>query len=188
KLDVLAQVICWHQGLDNRPPLHVVDDRLTVSSTNPDVTTSIADSTPCDNIIVYCTFPSSYTQVLKVLELNSVRTLQIHGKLSMSTRTNFLSQFKNSGHDGPYVLIMSNIGLMCLNLPCTNILIIVDSLWSATNEGQLIGCIYCPPQPKTIHIYQIVAADTQDVFLNNISFSKAAILDAFMGATPSLHT
>ncbi|KAG1772200.1 P-loop containing nucleoside triphosphate hydrolase protein [Suillus placidus] len=187
KLDVLAQVICWHQEFDNRPPLHVVDDRLTVSSTNPDVATSIADSTPCDKIIVYCAFPSSYTQVLKVLELNSVRTLQMHGKLSMSARTNIISQFKSSGRDGPRVLIMSNIGLTGLNLPCANILIIVDSLWSTTDEGQLIGRIYRPPQPKTVHIYRIVAADTQDVFLNNISFSKAAILDAFMGATPSLH-
>jgi hypothetical protein len=106
---------------------------------------------------------------------------------------------------------MSNIGLTGLNLPCANILIIVvsiffsqspalvlaispslmllqDSLWSATDEGQLIGRIYRPPQPKTVHIYRIVAADTQDVFLNNISFSKAAILDAFTGASPSLRT
>ncbi|KAG1763002.1 P-loop containing nucleoside triphosphate hydrolase protein [Suillus placidus] len=212
KLDVLAQVICWHQGLDNRPPLHVVDDSLTASSTNPDVATSIAHSTPCDKIIVYCAFPSSYTQVLKVLELNSVRTLQMHGKLSMSARTDIISQFKSSGRDGPRVLIMSNIGLTGLNLPCANILIIVvsirfsstlppipwlffpmlmqlqDSLWSATDEGQLIGRIYRPPQPKTVHIYRIVAADTQDVFLNNISFSKAAILDAFTGATPSLRS
>ncbi|KAG1851648.1 P-loop containing nucleoside triphosphate hydrolase protein [Suillus subluteus] len=172
KLDVLAQVICWHQELDGRPPLHVVDDKLTASSANLDVTTSsIADSTPHDKILVYCAFPSSYTQVLKVLELNGIKTLQIHGKLSTSTRTNIISQFKSSGCDGPRVLIMSN-----------------DSLWSATDEGQLIGRIYRPPQPKTVHIYRIVAADTQDVFLNNISFSKAAILDAFTGATPSLRT
>ncbi|KIK38068.1 hypothetical protein CY34DRAFT_91603, partial [Suillus luteus UH-Slu-Lm8-n1] len=187
KLDVLAQVICWHQALDGRPPLHVVDDRLTVSPANSNVTTSsIAASIPRDKIIVYCAFPSSYTQVLKVLELNGVQTLQIHGKLSTSTRTDIISQFKSSGRDGPRVLIMSNIGLTGLNLPCANILIIVDSLWSATDEGQLIGRIYRPPQPKTVHIYRIVAADTQDVFLNNISFSKAAILDAFTGATPSL--
>ncbi|KAG1741204.1 P-loop containing nucleoside triphosphate hydrolase protein [Suillus occidentalis] len=186
KLDVLAQVICWHQALDGRPPLHVVDDKLMVSSTNSNVaTSSIAASMPHDKILVYCAFPSSYTQVLKVLELNGVQTLQIHGKLSTSTRTDIISQFKSSGRDGPRVLIMSNIGLTGLNLPCANILII-DSLWSATDEGQLIGRIYRPPQPKTVHIYRIVAADTQDVFLNNISFSKAAILDAFTGATPSL--
>lgn len=67
KLDVLAQVICWHQALDGRPPLRVVDDRLMVPSANSNVTTSsIAASMPHDKILVYCAFPSSYTQVLKV--------------------------------------------------------------------------------------------------------------------------
>ncbi|KAG1891850.1 P-loop containing nucleoside triphosphate hydrolase protein [Suillus fuscotomentosus] len=183
KLDVLAQVIGWHQEQDGRLPLCVVDDQLVVSSANPDVPTAgMADPMPCDKIIVYCAFPSSYTQVL---ELNGIRTLQIHGKLSISTRTDVIAQFKSSGRDGPRVLLISNVGLTGLNLPCANILIIVDSLWSAADEGQLIGRIYRPPQPKTVHVYRIVAADTQDVFLNRISFSKAAILDAFTGATPS---
>ncbi|KAG1829710.1 P-loop containing nucleoside triphosphate hydrolase protein [Suillus subalutaceus] len=172
KLDVLAQVIGWHQEQDGRLPLHIVDDILVASSANPDVTADIADSLPCDKMIVYCAFPSSYTQVLKVLELNGILTLQIYGKLSMSTRTDIIAQFKRSGRNGPRVLIVSNVGLTGLNLPCANILIIVDSLWSATDEGQLIGRIYRPPQLKTVHIYRIVAADTQDVFLNNISFSS----------------
>ncbi|KAG1834958.1 P-loop containing nucleoside triphosphate hydrolase protein [Suillus subalutaceus] len=171
KLDVLAQVIDWHQAQDGRLPLQVVDDVLVVSSADPDVTAGVADSVPCDKIIVYCAFPSSYTQVLKVLELNGIPTLQIYGKLSMSTRTDVIAQFKSSGRDGPRVLIISNVGLTGLNLPCANILIIVDSLCQ-----------------KTVHIYRIVAADTQDVFLNNISFSKAVILDAFTGATPSLRS
>ncbi|KAG2063485.1 hypothetical protein BDR04DRAFT_1037816 [Suillus decipiens] len=171
KLDILAQVICWHQEYDGRPPLCVLNDALVVSSADPEAPTGITDSMPCDKIIVYCAFPSSYTQVLKVLELNHISTLQIHGKLSTSARTDIIAQFKSSKRNGPRVLLISN-----------------DSLWSATDEGQLIGRIYRPPQPKTVHVYRIVAADTQDVFLNNISFSKAAILDAFTGATPSLRT
>ncbi|KAG1833201.1 P-loop containing nucleoside triphosphate hydrolase protein [Suillus subalutaceus] len=183
KLDVLAQVICWHQELDGHPPLHVVDDKLTASSANLDVTTSsIADSTPHDKILVYCAFPSSYTQVLKVLELNGIKTLQIHGKLSTSTRTNIISQFKVVDHS----LFIHSPTLSSAISP--TLMQLQDSLWSATDEGQLIGRIYRPPQPKTVHIYRIVAADTQDVFLNNISFSKAAILDAFTGATPSLRS
>ncbi|KAG1837021.1 P-loop containing nucleoside triphosphate hydrolase protein [Suillus tomentosus] len=170
KLDVLAQVIGWHQEYDGRPPLCVVDDVLVASSENSDITsTGVVDSMPCDKIVVYCAFPSSYTQVLKVLELNGILALQIHGKLSTSARTDIIAQFKSSGRDGPRVLIISN-----------------DSLWSATDEGQLIGRIYRPPQPKMVHIYRIVAADTQDVFLNNMSFSKAVILDAFTRATPSI--
>ncbi|KAG1838807.1 P-loop containing nucleoside triphosphate hydrolase protein [Suillus subalutaceus] len=184
KLDVLAQVIRYHHEKDNRPPLRIADDKLVASSANPDVVEGIVDLTPCDKILVYCAFPSSYTQVMKVLALYGIQTLQIYGKLSMSTRTDIIAEFKNSGRDGARVLIISNVGLTGLNLPCANILIIVDSLWSATDEGQLIGRIYRPPQQKTVHIYRIVAADTQDVFLNNMAFSKAAILEAFTGATP----
>ncbi|KAG2336736.1 P-loop containing nucleoside triphosphate hydrolase protein [Suillus weaverae] len=188
KLDVLAQVIGYHQECDDRPPLCIADDKLVISSSNTDIIDVIADPMPCDKILVYCAFPSSYTQVIKVLELHGIMTLQIHGKLSTSARTDIIAKFKNSTQDGPRVLIISNVGLTGLNLPCANILIIVDSLWSATDEGQLIGRIYRPPQPKIVHIYRIVAADTQDVFLNNISFSKAAILDAFTGATPNLRS
>ncbi|KAG1894055.1 P-loop containing nucleoside triphosphate hydrolase protein [Suillus fuscotomentosus] len=188
KLDILAQVLCWHLEYDGRLPLCVLNDALVVSSADPEAAAGVTDSMPCDKMLVYCAFPSSYTQVLKVLELNHISTLQIHGKLSASARTDIIAQFKSSRRDGPRVLIISNVGLTGLNLPCANILIIVDSLWSATDEGQLIGRIYRPPQPKTVHVYRIVAADTQDVFLNNISFSKAAILDAFTGATPSLRS
>lgn len=64
---------------------------------------------------------------LQVLELNHILTLQIHGKLSISARTDIIAQFKSSRRNGPRVLIISNVGLTGLNLPCTNILIIVVS-------------------------------------------------------------
>ncbi|KAG2747793.1 hypothetical protein P692DRAFT_201716179 [Suillus brevipes Sb2] len=169
KLDVLVQVIQWHQVHDNRQPLCIVDDQLVVSTSNSAFVPGPSNSVLCDKILVYCAFPSSYIQVTKVLELHSIQSLQIHGKLPPSARMDIIAKFKASGRDGPRVLIISN-----------------DSLWSATDEGQLIGRIYRPPQSKTVHIYRIIAANTQDVFLNNISFSKAAILDAFTGAPPSL--
>jgi hypothetical protein len=59
-------------------------------------------------------------------------------------------------------------------------------LWSLLCDEQLIGRIWRHPQLKNVHIYRIIAANTQDVFLNNISFSKGAIHDAFTGATPGL--
>lgn len=71
KLDVLAQVILWHQEVDNRQPLCIVDDKLIPSCTNPSdacIPTGATGLTPtlCDKILVYCAFPSSYTQVTKV--------------------------------------------------------------------------------------------------------------------------
>ncbi|KAG1817600.1 P-loop containing nucleoside triphosphate hydrolase protein, partial [Suillus subaureus] len=139
-----------------------------------------------DKVLVYCTFPSSYPQIMKVLQLHEIQALQIHGKMTIPTRMKIITKFKNSARDGPRVLIVSNVRLTGLNLPCASILIIIDCLWSATEESQLIGQIYCPSQQKTVHVYRLVAANTQDVFLNNLFFDKAAVLNAFIGAMPSL--
>ncbi|KAG2738555.1 hypothetical protein P692DRAFT_201730973 [Suillus brevipes Sb2] len=171
KLDVLVEVLQYHLASDGRAPLKVVDDHLvssdfTNSATNHSKALNEASG---DKIVVYCAFPSSYTQVMKVLALHGIQALQIHGKIPQLARTSIITTFRNGGRDGPRVLIISN-----------------DCLWSATDEGQLIGRIYRPPQDKTVHVYRLVAANTQDVFLNNLSFDKAAILNAFTGATPSL--
>ena len=42
------------------------------------------------------------------------------------------------------------------------------------------------PQPKLVHIYRLIAKNTSDVFLNNNSFGKEAIQQAFLGATPKM--
>lgn len=42
------------------------------------------------------------------------------------------------------------------------------------------------PQPKHVHIYRLIAKNTSDVFLNNNSFGKEAIQQAFLGATPKM--
>ena len=66
KLDVLVEVILWHQRRDNQPPLKVVDNQL-VPSVDPCLGSGGDDgSTPCDKIVVYCAFPSSYIQLIKV--------------------------------------------------------------------------------------------------------------------------
>lgn len=70
KLDVLAEIILWHQEIDDRQPLHIVDDKLIPSSLEPSnaaIVTGVTNTTLCDKILVYCAFPSSYTQVTKVL-------------------------------------------------------------------------------------------------------------------------
>jgi superfamily II DNA or RNA helicase len=53
-----------------------------------------------------------------------------------------IAKFKASGRDGPRVLIISNVGLTGLNLPCANILIIVvsicfSSVFSLSADGSL---------------------------------------------------
>jgi SNF2 family DNA or RNA helicase len=61
-----------------------------------------------------------------------------------------------------------------------------DTLWSAQEDNQLIGRIWRHPQKKDVHVYRLIADKTPDVFLNNISFDKAAIHNAFTGASTHL--
>jgi Helicase conserved C-terminal domain len=143
-----------------------------------------------------------------VLKLNGIKTLQLEGSTPVSRRPEIINQFKNSTADGPRVLIMSTVGLVGLNLPCANIMIKVVSdfppsprlvsvrphlssptqtpQWSKQDGDQLVGRIYRSPQSKTVHVYGLIADDTQDVFLNHICFSKASMMEAFTNTMPSM--
>jgi len=171
---------------DARAPLEMVDGKLVPSAHNPLPVAPLPEGTPCDKIVVYCAFPSSYIQLVKVLDIHGIKSLQIHGRTSQSARTAIINQFKTSGIDGPRVLVMSSVGQTGLNLPFANILLVLDTQWTVTAADQLYGRIQRYPQLKPVHIYHIIADDTQDVFLNNLSFSKGAIMDAFTRSTPSM--
>lgn len=186
KLDVHIEVIRWHLEKDGRAPLRVVDDRLVESPENPPPAKPLPKGTPCDKIVVYCVFPSNFVQLVKVLEIHGIKSLQLCGKTTSAARTRIVNQFRTSGADGIRVLVLSNVGQTGLNLPCANVMIIVDRLWADSEKGQLVGRINRHPQPKPVHVYQIIAADTQDVFLNSLSLGKAVIMDAFTGCTPSM--
>lgn len=56
-------------------------------------------------------------------------------------------------------------------------------LWSKQDDDQLIGRLWRMPQPKMVHVYRIIAARTPDVFLNNISFDKGTMQEAFTGSS-----
>jgi hypothetical protein len=64
KLDILVELISWHQEQDNCPPLKVQNDKL-VSSEVATATSGIKSASP-DKKVVYCAFPSSYAQITQV--------------------------------------------------------------------------------------------------------------------------
>ncbi|KAI6038758.1 hypothetical protein EDC04DRAFT_2603681 [Pisolithus marmoratus] len=82
---------------------------------------------------------------------------------------------------GAWVLILSLVGMVGLNLACANIMIIADTLWLALEDEQLHGHIYQYPQQKHVHFYWLVVWGTPDVFLNNIAFNKGNLHKAFTG-------
>ena len=58
-------------------------------------------------------------------------------------------------------------------------------MWSALDERQLVGRLYRKLQKGWVVSYNLVVRDSPDVFLNNLSFSKAVMHEAFLNATPT---
>lgn len=90
----------------------------------PNSDSSITDP---DKIVVYCAFPSSNDIVIQALNLHNISCLPFSGKMSPLERQDIINTFKRGGPGDPRVLLLSPCGLVGLNLPCANFLVIVVS-------------------------------------------------------------
>ncbi|KIK74535.1 hypothetical protein PAXRUDRAFT_175455, partial [Paxillus rubicundulus Ve08.2h10] len=119
-----------------------------------------------------------------IFDLYGISATQLNGSMSPKKRVDALKLFRTSTRtNGPRVLILSNVGLVGLNLACANVMVI-HTTWSALDDEQLRGRIFRYPQRKQVHVYRLIAVGTPDVFLNNISFDKGQLHSAFVGSVP----
>lgn len=144
KLDAIAQIINWHLKEDNQPPLRVDNNELVPNDSWHGK--ELSGDLPPDKAVIHLAFPSSFPQVSAVrkvvlllvstvyndslkqlLDIYGVKYVSISGHNPPSTRTKIIQDFRSSGRDGARVLLLSNVGLTGLNLPCANILIVVVS-------------------------------------------------------------
>ncbi|KIK74664.1 hypothetical protein PAXRUDRAFT_37029 [Paxillus rubicundulus Ve08.2h10] len=184
KLDSLAQVVLRHLSKDGEQPLTMKDDGHTLL-TNPCYIKDMEGYPECDRIVVYSAFPSSNQAILDIFDLYGISATQFNGSMSPKKRVDALKLFRMSTRTNePRVLILSNVGLVGLNLACANVMVIVDTTWSALNDEQLQGRIFRYPQRKQVHVYCLIAVGTPDMFLNNISFDKGQLHSAFVGSVP----
>lgn len=137
-----------------------------------------------------------------MLKLHGIDVMTYHGGITQQQRAKVLDRFRSA--EEPRVLLVSNVGATGLNLDVASVLVILvrfhclkwsqphrrvlnqDTLWSAQDDSQLCGRVVRYPQPKHVHIYRPIAKNTSDVFLNNNSFGKEAIQQAFLGAAPQM--
>ncbi|KAI6097725.1 P-loop containing nucleoside triphosphate hydrolase protein [Pisolithus croceorrhizus] len=166
KLDILAKIVTWHLEHDGRRPLTSTDDGWDVKENKDEAECSGRPTAP-DKIVVFSLFPSSNQILIDILSLCGIKVVEIHGKMPLQRRRENLFKFKSAARNGPRVLILSGVGM--------------DTLWSAQEDAQLIGRIWRQPQPKQVHVYRLIARGTPDVFLNNISFDKSIMHQAFVG-------
>ncbi len=139
KIDLLTEILQWHLASDGQPPLMVVDDKLVPSKTQHKNLANAATKGAPDKIVVYCEFPSAFIQIKQVrnslslpcyhspycqiLKLHNIQTLELHGDVPITQRPEVTRRFVSATQDGPRVLLMTTVGLVGLNLPCSNILV-----------------------------------------------------------------
>ncbi|KAH7919437.1 hypothetical protein BV22DRAFT_1023013 [Leucogyrophana mollusca] len=179
KLDALVRILQYHLEADGRQPLkvHINGRNVTPDPDHPPqaVPAIPADPeqqpdnapAPPDKIVVYSVFPSSNKIICDIFKLFGIQYLELNGQTPMAKRQDVINQFRDADRDGPRVLILSGIG----------------SVWSAQEDAQLKGRVWRQPQKKKVRVYRLIADKTPDVFLNNISFDKGAMLAAFVGSS-----
>ncbi|OSX55777.1 hypothetical protein POSPLADRAFT_1108332, partial [Postia placenta MAD-698-R-SB12] len=211
KISALITILKYHLEQDARPPLVSVPVEDPPRPQSPSSDTSSdepaayeerpannlapdpdaqpdprdAHSKP-DKIVVYVAFPSCFDPLLKILQMYGIEYETLTGTMSGRRRAEALHKFMQSDAKGVRVLILSNVGAVGFNIACANILIIIDTLWSAQDDSQLIGRLWRQRQLKLVHVYRLIARNTSDVFLNNISFDKSIMHNAFMGSSRAL--
>ncbi|PCH38799.1 hypothetical protein WOLCODRAFT_84760, partial [Wolfiporia cocos MD-104 SS10] len=186
KIDGLIKILKHHLAMDNMSPMKYDSNEKDLVPDNEKTVLDRAPESEPDKIVIYVAFPSNLPTLTEFLEAEGIKFFTYTGSNSMKVRSDTLKAFHKAGRDDPRVLIMSGAGAVGLNIAFANILIIMDTLWSAQEDAQLIGRVWRHPQPKLVEVYRLIAAGTPDVFLNNISFDKGYMHGSFANTSETL--
>ncbi|PCH39633.1 hypothetical protein WOLCODRAFT_159221 [Wolfiporia cocos MD-104 SS10] len=187
KIDSLITLLKNHLVRDNAQPMKFNEDLQQLVIDEDYILDKRVTSLHPDKIIVYCVFLSNIPMITPFLQEHNIKYLWVVGQgMSIKQRSVNLEWFHKSRVNGSRMLLLSGIRMVGLNITNANILIIMDTLWSAQEDGQLIRQLWRHPQPKQVHIYWLIVAGTPNVFLNNISFKKGYMHKAFTEASSTL--
>ncbi|KAH9828575.1 P-loop containing nucleoside triphosphate hydrolase protein [Rhodofomes roseus] len=177
KLAALVDII-HHHRTPKAPPLNIKTELR-----DPDFKGySTHHGSGPDKMIVFSYFPSNNNLLRKVFDFYGIKAVFLNGKLSAAQRERVVEDFRKAGADGPTVLVMSSVGATGLNLAWANIMIFVDTTWSAQEDEQAIGRILRFGQKSDVLIYYLITLASVDVLLNTIAFDKGVMHQAFMEA------
>ncbi|KAJ3885134.1 P-loop containing nucleoside triphosphate hydrolase protein [Lentinula edodes] len=176
KMDVCAQ-ICQHYLLgDDVPDVEFIDGKPVFPKPNPSDGPKGPSKTR--KILIYSEFPSMTSLLVKVLDIYGVQCFTIDGNDSFDKRANVVAAFQQDG--GPRVLIFSSVGTVGLNLSIADVVVFFDQPWSAQDERQIRGRAHRQPQSKVVRVIHLLANDSSDIIIYNISRGKEHLFDAFL--------
>ncbi|CAL1698687.1 unnamed protein product [Somion occarium] len=183
KLRFLVRILQWHLEVDNRLPLLVNEHGELVDPQGPP---GVCVNGLPDKIIVYSAFIENNTVISQLFDAFGIKHLMINGSQALTTRTDTINKFRSGERDDSRVMLITKVGATGLNMAFANILVCLDTMWSQQEDNQLIGRVWRQPQPKTVHVYRLIAQGTPDVFLNEIAFTKGMMLESFSSASEKM--
>ncbi|TFY53992.1 hypothetical protein EVJ58_g9128 [Rhodofomes roseus] len=144
------------------------------------------DGSGPDKIVIFSYFPSN-NEILEILfKAKGIKAVFLNGKQSAQARSNTVKEFKDADATGPTVLVMSSVGAAGLNLAFANIIIFIDTMWSAQDCEQAEGRILRFGQSKDTFCYYLFSKGTADVNLARMAADKGVMHQAFVDANFSM--
>jgi SNF2 family DNA or RNA helicase len=128
-----------------------------------------------------------FSQFRKVLELcraiTGEETPEIIGDVPLGKRTEITTRFQEA--DGFAALVMQiDIGSVGLNLQAASVIILMEPQLKPSTEQQAIGRAHRMGQTRPVVVYRLIAADTIDERVVQLSGFKAELFDQL--ARPSV--
>ncbi|KAF8670336.1 SNF2 family N-terminal domain [Rhizoctonia solani] len=134
--------------------------------------------------LIYMEFQQHQALIAKMLTLKEKDYVTYNG--SMATTKCQWSVEKFANNPSCQIMIISNVGSAGLNLVEASVVIIVSSVWSGLELGQIMGCIDCPGQLQDVAVYNIMAPEGIDLALNVCADSKAQFSNHFLSLQRTL--
>lgn len=112
-------------------------------------------------------------------QLNSLSVGKIIGETSSHERERLVGEFSN--REGPAVLIGQIDAMIGQNIQAGSVVILAEPQWKNTTEDQAISRCHRGGQKQSVQVHRLLAEDSVDEHMREISRSKAKQFDLYAG-------
>ncbi|KAH9912109.1 P-loop containing nucleoside triphosphate hydrolase protein [Epithele typhae] len=185
KIEMIFKLMQYHQAERGLGPAMIDPDESAAPNTliprldveRPNGSYTMRPEMPSDKSVLMMMTPMHSWLLTDMLKRRHIEYIEYTGKESANIRKARLKEFETSKTCN--LLIISPVGITGLNLWFARILIIVEPLWSALEDRQLIGRVSRYMQHDWVIVYRLIAGEGIDPILAQISCSKSAMHETF---------
>ncbi|KAK0452205.1 P-loop containing nucleoside triphosphate hydrolase protein, partial [Desarmillaria tabescens] len=176
KIDVLVTTLLWKlSSADHKEPPQNLDKSVDLDSMKADIRPST--EWLHEKSLVYHAFASQTALFKSAFEIHGVKTWALNGEMSGKERADCLKEFKN--HQGPAVLLITQVGCAGLNIAFARWVFLADQFWSKQQKTQTVGRVLRNGQEGEVIVYEFTCLDTSDQLMGAGADVKGDLLSQF---------